>query len=102
MFIPFLDELTPELLIFEGLATGIGFLGDTALAIKDIVDHPENAFMDVVGIVTDAAFLRTTKGYKDAAKIRRGMDGALIAKSGKTIKALDDKLQDILGKACSK
>jgi putative lipoic acid-binding regulatory protein len=102
MFLPFIDELGPELLLFEGIATGVGFLGDTALAVKDIIEHPENAFMDVIGIVTEAAFLRTGKGYKDAADLRRGMDSALIEKSGKTIKQLDDKLQDVLGKACSR
>ncbi len=58
--------------------------------------------MDIIGIVTDAAFLRTGKGYEDAAAARRGMDGALIEKSGKTIKQLDDKMQDFLGKTCSK
>ncbi|OAA70222.1 LysM domain-containing protein [Akanthomyces lecanii RCEF 1005] len=102
MFIPFIDEFTPELLFFKGMATGLGFLGGTALGIKDMIDHPENAFMDIIGIVTDAAFLRTGKGYKDAAAARRGMDGALIEKSGKTIKQLDDKMQDFLGKTCSK
>lgn len=102
MFIPFIDELTPELLFFKGIATGLGFLGNTALGIKDMIEHPENAFMDIIGIVTDAAFLKTGKGYKDAAAARRGIDGALIEKSGKTIKQLDDKMQDFLGKTCSK
>lgn len=102
MFIPFLDELAPEMLIFEGMATGLAFLGSTALAIKDIVEHPENAFIDVIGIVTDAAFLRTGKGYKDAADARRGIKGDMIEKSGTTVKTLDDKLQGVLDKACSK
>lgn len=102
MFIPFLDELAPEMLIFKGMATGLSFLSSTALAIADIVEHPENAFIDAIGIVTDAASLRTGKDYKDAADARRGMKGELIDKSGKTIKTLDDKLQGVLNKACSK
>ena len=102
MFLPFLDELAPELLLFEGMATALSFVGGTALAIKDIVEHPENAFMDVIGIVTDAAFLKTGKGYKDAADARRGIKGDMIGKSGSTIKKLDDKLQGFLSKSCAK
>ncbi|KID82778.1 LysM domain-containing protein [Metarhizium guizhouense ARSEF 977] len=102
MFLPFLDTLSPELLLFEGMATGLAFLGNTALAIQDIVEHPENAFMDVLGIVMDGAFSKTGKGYKTAADARRGMSSDLIKKSGKTIEQLDGKLQDVLGKACAK
>ncbi|KID95120.1 LysM domain-containing protein, partial [Metarhizium majus ARSEF 297] len=99
MFLPFLDTLSPELLLFEGMATG---LGNTALAIQDIVEHPKNAFMDVLGIVMDGTFSKTGKGYKTAADARRGMSSDLIKTSGKTIEQLDGKLQDVLGKACTK
>lgn len=102
MFLPFLDDLAPELLLYDGMANGMAFLGNTALGIKDMVEHPENAFMDLLGIVTDGAFSKTGKGYKDAADARRGINEALIEKSGKTIKQLDDKLQDFLGKSCTK
>lgn len=51
-----------ELLLFGGMATALSFAGGTALAIKDIVEHPENAF--VIGIVTDAAFLKTGKAIR--------------------------------------
>lgn len=76
MFLPFLDALSPELLLFEGMATGLAFLGNTALAIQDIVEHPENAFMDVLDIVMDGAFSKTGKGYKTAADARRGMSSS--------------------------
>lgn len=101
MFLPFLYEFAPELLLLEGMATGLAFLGNTALAIKDIVDHLENAVMDVLGIVTDGAFSRTGKGYRDVANARRGIDGDIIGNVGKTVKELDGKLQGVLKNSCA-
>lgn len=101
MLLPFLDALAPEIALFEGLATGIAFVGNTALGIKDMVEHPENAFIDILGIVMDGCFSRAGKAYKVAAGARFGISDDLIEKSGKTIKQLDDKLQDVFEKACA-
>lgn len=102
MFLPFLDQLAPELLLLEGMATGMAFLGNTALAIKDMVENPENAFMDVLGIVMDGSSLKDAKGFKDAAAARKGISEDLIEKSGATIKKLDDKFQGFMGKTCGR
>lgn len=82
------------------MATDMALLGNTALAIKNIVEHPQTAFMDVFGIVMDGSSLKDAKGFKDAAAARKGIHENLTKNSGKTIKALDDKFQDFMGTTC--
>jgi hypothetical protein len=97
--LPFLYELAPAVLLSDGMATGIAFLRNTALAVQGIVDHPKNIVIDILGVVTDAAFSRTDKGYDDVADARRGIIGETISKAGKTMKQTDDRLHSLLQKS---
>lgn len=100
MFIPFLDDLAPELLLADGLMDAAAFLGNTALAIKGIVDEPLSAPMALLGILTDGAASKTEGDYAKMAKARDSIDEGELTKMGTVIKTLDDKFQSVVKKSC--
>ncbi|KAE9377716.1 glycoside hydrolase family 55 protein [Stipitochalara longipes BDJ] len=99
-FIPFLDELTPEIEGLDAVLQIVDAAGNTALAIQGIVQDPESAPMEILGLLT-AGGAKDEEDVASLANTRRGIAGDDIAKIGKTFKSLDDKLQG-LAKACKK
>ncbi|CAM6003085.1 unnamed protein product [Sphagnum balticum] len=98
-FIPFLNELTPEI---EGLDLVLSFIdvgANTALGIQDIVANPESAPMEIFGLLT-AGGARDEDDFASMAATRRDITEDDIGKIGTTFKKLDTKLQGIITKAC--
>lgn len=73
MFIPFLDDIAPELEIADGIFNIISAAGSAGLAIQQIVADPKSAPMDILGAIGSAACIRTEKDFGDFAATRRGI-----------------------------
>jgi glucan 1,3-beta-glucosidase len=98
-FIPFVDELLPEIAGLEAVMAIVDLVGNLALAIVDIVAHPTSAPMDIMGLLT----LGGTKYEDDFASMaskRRAIGGNDLAKIGSDFKLADDKLQKVIKKDC--
>ncbi len=98
-FIPFLNELTPEI---EGLDLVLSFINvgaNIALGIQDIVANPESAPMEIFGLLT-AGGVRDEDEFASMAATRRDITDDDIGKIGTTFKKLDTELQGIITKAC--
>lgn len=79
----------------DGVVAMIDAAGNIGLAIQGIIDHPENAPMEILGALTGGVTKREDDMAK-LAKTRRGISSDDLAKIGTSFKSLDDKFQSII------
>ncbi|KUJ15980.1 pectin lyase-like protein [Mollisia scopiformis] len=99
-FIPFLDDLTPEI---EGLDLVLSFVdagANTALAIADIVANPMSAPMEIFGLLTGGGVRDEDDFASMAATRKEEVTEADIGKIGTTFEKLDTALQSLITKGC--
>ena len=97
--LPFLDELAPELVAIEGLATFVANLGNVALAIQDIVSDPSNALMDILFVMLGAGGKSADNIGKVAQTIQQ-LNDAVLADMGNSFKANDDSMKAAIAEKC--
>ncbi|GAO17591.1 hypothetical protein UVI_02050750 [Ustilaginoidea virens] len=98
-FVPFLNELAPEIAALDGVFAMLGAAGTFALGIKSIVDDPLSAPMEILGFLT-LGVGRSAKDFAKVADARRGIKDGDLAKMGKTFKKHDDSLQNVIKRKC--
>lgn len=98
-FIPFLDELTPEIEGLDLVLSAVDVAGNVALGIQSIIADPESAPMEILGLLT-AGGTRDEDEFASMANTRRGISDNDIAKIGTSFKTLDKDLQNIVSKVC--
>lgn len=99
IFIPFLDDLAPELEVLDGILNIVAAAGNVALSIQAIVANPLSAPMEILGLLTAGGF----KGQKDFASMaatRRGIASDDLKKIGKLFEDTDAQFQKVIEHAC--
>ena len=72
IFIPFIDDFTPELEALDGVFATIGEAGNVALGIQGIVANPSSAPMEILGLLTGPG-IRTEDDFAKMAAARRSL-----------------------------
>ncbi|KAK2616718.1 hypothetical protein QQS21_000330 [Conoideocrella luteorostrata] len=98
-FVPFLDELLPEIELLGGIFTIIATAGNVALGIQAIIADPTSAPMEILGLLT-AGGSKRAKDYSSMATARRGIQDEKLGKIGATFKKMDDQFQSIIKHKC--
>lgn len=102
MFIPIVGQTAGSLgaTVLRTIINVAGELGNIAVDIYLVVDDPDNAVINIFGMLLGGVNLRP---FKDVASIRRGMKDAEVNKLGPIKKDLD-RITSLKGKglACGK
>ena len=99
IFIPFLDDLTPELEALDGVFATIGEAGNVALGIQGIVANPSSAPMEILGLLTGPG-IRTEDDFAKMAAARRSLAEDDLSNIGADFKKTDSEFQDIIKPSC--
>ena len=98
-FLPFLDDLTPELEILDGFLTTVSEVGNVRLTIQAIVSDPSSAPMDILGLLT-AQGARSEDEISTIAAKRRALTDTEIGDIGSDFKADNDEFEDTVAAKC--
>lgn len=101
LFIPFLQEVAPEVAAADAIFEIVGATVNIGLAIKGIIDDPVSAPMEILGLLTFGG-ARDEKDFKSLADKRRGISKDDIEAIGEDFEKLDDKLQKTIRQDCKK
>jgi glucan 1,3-beta-glucosidase len=99
IFIPFLDDLAPELEALDGAFATIGAAGNVALGIQGIVANPSSAPMEILGLLTGPG-IRTEDDFAKMAAARRSLTEDELANIGADFKKTDSEFQDTIKPSC--
>lgn len=99
-FIPFLDDIAPEVEALDGIFSTVAEAGNVALTIQAIVSDPSSAPMELLGLLT-AGGTRDESDFAEMAATRRGISEDELGKIGSFYKDVDDDFQNTLTKSCS-
>ena len=98
-FVPFFDDLTPEIegldTVFEIISAG----GNTALAIQGIISNPESAPMKILSAFTGGG-TRDEDDFASMAATRRAISTEELTKIGSGFKKMDEEFQSIIKHDC--
>ncbi|KAI9742739.1 MAG: hypothetical protein M1818_003468 [Claussenomyces sp. TS43310] len=98
-FIPFLDDITPEIDILDGVLEIVSTGGNAALAIQGIIADPESAPMEILSALTGGG-TREEGDYASMAVTRRGIDTEDLTKIGTSFQSIDADFQNIIKLDC--
>ncbi|PYH85075.1 exo-1,3-beta-D-glucanase [Aspergillus uvarum CBS 121591] len=98
-FLPFLDDLTPELELLDGAFETVAATGNVALGIQSIVSDPTSAPMVLLGLIGGGG-LRDADDFSAAAAARRAVTEDDLESIGKDFKAEQDKFDGITEPKC--
>ncbi|PYI01146.1 exo-1,3-beta-D-glucanase [Aspergillus sclerotiicarbonarius CBS 121057] len=98
-FIPFLDDLTPELEVLDGAFETLATAGNVALGIQGIIADPTSAPMDLLGMVAGGG-LKDDDDFATAAKAARSVSEDDLESIGKDFKAEKDSFDDNVEPSC--
>ncbi|PYH91880.1 hypothetical protein BO71DRAFT_442889 [Aspergillus ellipticus CBS 707.79] len=98
-FIPFLDDLTPELEVLDGAFETVATTGNIALGIQSIVSDPSSAPMVLLDLIAGGG-LRDDDDFAKAAAARRAVTEDDLASIGKDFKAEQDKFDGLIEAKC--
>ena len=98
MFVPFLDEVTPELDFLDGVGNMVSAVANVGSAIQGIISDPGSAPAQILGLLAGGGG-QSEKDLEDLAAVRRGLgdDGE---KLGEQFSKVDTEFQGISQKAC--
>jgi hypothetical protein len=99
IFIPFLDDLAPELEALDGVFNTISTIGNVGLGIESIVSDPSSAPMALLGLLAGGK-LRSDKDFEAAAAARRALTDDDLEKIGSNFQETDSKFQDTIKPSC--
>ncbi|KAI9645912.1 hypothetical protein NHQ30_005349 [Ciborinia camelliae] len=99
VFVPFLDDFTPELEALDGVFETLSQVGNAALTIQGIVADPASAPMDILGLLTGPG-TRDEEDFSNMAATRRAMTDDEITDIGADFKTSDKEFQDIIKPSC--
>lgn len=89
-FVPFLDEIDPEVEILDGAFETVAAAGNVALGIESVISDPASAPMVFLDLIAGGK-LRGDEDFAKAAKARRALTAADLKSIGKDFKAEQDK-----------
>ncbi|KAJ5211430.1 exo-1-3-beta-D-glucanase [Penicillium cinerascens] len=98
-FVPFLDDISPELEILDGVFETVAAAGNVALSIQSIISDPASAPMVLLDLVAGGG-LRDDENFAKAAAARRALTADDLESIGKDFKAEDDKFEDLTKITC--
>ncbi|UKZ56764.1 hypothetical protein TrVGV298_010605 [Trichoderma virens] len=98
-FLPFLDDIAPELELIDGLYATVADVGNVALTIQSIVSNPASAPMDILGLITGAGG-RDRDEIADIADKRRALSDTELSDIGNDFKEKDDEFQEVIAPTC--
>ncbi|GLA11528.1 hypothetical protein AnigIFM62618_005494 [Aspergillus niger] len=98
-FVPFLDDITPELEVLDGAFETVAATGNVALGIQSIVSDPSSAPMVLLDLIAGGG-LRDEDDFSKAAAARRAVTEDDLESIGKDYKAEQDKFDDITKPKC--
>jgi hypothetical protein len=99
IFIPFLDDLAPELEALDGVFNTISTIGNVGLGIESIVSDPSSAPMALLGLLAGGK-LRSDKDFEAAAAARRALTDDDLEKIGSNFQETDSKFQNTIKPSC--
>ncbi|PTB38652.1 hypothetical protein M441DRAFT_49043 [Trichoderma asperellum CBS 433.97] len=99
IFVPFLDDITPELEVFDGIFSTVAAAGNVVLTIQAIIADPTSAPMQLLGLLT-AGGTRDEGDSTKMASTRRGISEDDLGKIGSFYKEADDDFQDVIRQSC--
>ncbi|GIJ86242.1 hypothetical protein Asppvi_005128 [Aspergillus pseudoviridinutans] len=98
-FVPFLDELTPEVELLDGAFETVAAAGNVALGIQSIVSDPSSAPMVLLDLIAGGG-LRDESDFTKAAAARRAVTEDDLESIGKDFKAEQDKFDGLTEPKC--
>lgn len=98
-FIPFLDDLAPELEALDGVFNTISTIGNLGLGIESIVSDPSSAPMALLGLLAGGK-LRSDKDFEAAAAARRSLTDDDLENIGSKFQETDSKFQNTIKPSC--
>ncbi|UKZ82498.1 hypothetical protein TrVFT333_010287 [Trichoderma virens FT-333] len=98
-FLPFLDDIAPELELIDGLYATVADVGNVALTIQSIVSNPASAPMDILGLITGAGG-RDRDEIADIADKRRALSDTELSDIGNDFKEKNDEFQEVIAPTC--
>ncbi|RDW56893.1 pectin lyase fold factor [Coleophoma crateriformis] len=99
IFIPFLDEFTPELEALDGVFETIATAGNVALGVQSIVSNPASAPMDILGLLTGPG-VRTKDDFAKMGAARRGLSDQDVTDIGTDFEKADKDFQNTVKPSC--
>jgi glucan 1,3-beta-glucosidase len=99
IFIPFLDDLTPELEALDGVFQTVAAAGNVALGIQSIVSNPASAPMEILGLLGGAG-VRTEDEFASMAAARRSLSEDDLESLGSDFEKSDTELQKSIRPSC--
>ena len=100
IFVPFLDDIAPEVEALDGVLNTVAALGNVALSIQAIVADPISAPMELLGLLT-AGGTKDEEDFAKMAETRRGIPDDDLGKIGTFFQDTDHEFQDIIELPCS-
>ncbi|KAJ4361597.1 hypothetical protein N0V95_001758 [Ascochyta clinopodiicola] len=101
-FIPFLDEIAPEIEVVDVIMTGVVAVadaGNVALTIASIVQDPSSAPMEILGLLTGGAG-RNRDDVASIAGRKRALKDTDVAKIGSNFKKENDEFEATVKPKC--
>lgn len=98
-FVPFLDDITPELDILDGVFETVAAAGNVALGIQSIISDPASAPMVLLDLVAGGG-LKNDEDFAQAAAARRALTEDDLESIGEDFKANDDEFEDLTKITC--
>lgn len=98
-FVPFLDDISPELEILDGVFETVAAAGNVALSIQSISSDLASAPMILLGLVAGGG-LRNDEDFAKTAGAHRALKDVDLESIGKDFKADDEKFDDLTKITC--
>ncbi|SPQ22989.1 a8ef266c-8802-41e8-87ee-6caa1a908fce [Thermothielavioides terrestris] len=98
IFVPFLDDVLPEVEALDGIWGLVAAAGNVGLTIQAIIADPESAPVQLLGLLT-AGGSRSEEDFAEMAASRRDIGGDVISKIGKTFQDLDNDFQGVVSRS---
>lgn len=99
LLIPFVQDVLPEIAAADIIFNIINIGGNIAMAIKNIIDAPESAPMEILGLLT-LGKAKTKEDFAPLAAARKGVGSDAKLTIGKTFNKLDEQFQKVVNKEC--
>lgn len=99
IFVPFLDDIAPELGVLNGVFSVVAVAGDVSLGIQQIVSDPSSAPMAILGAISGAG-VRSENDFAKIGSARRGLGGDELKKIGNSFADADAKFQNVIKHEC--
>jgi len=100
IFVPFLDDLAPELGVLDGIFNVVSVAGNLALSIQAIVADPTSAPMEILGALAGGTGLRSEDDFARVSATRRGISTDELQKISSGFATTDAKFQKVIKEQC--